>query len=75
MQYITEYLKITCMEDGKEVGCVTYPETENGVSYIFAGKNDIDIKLALNKLYSIFGIKKLLLEGGSVINGAFGVRS
>ena len=42
-----------------------------GVSYIFAGKDDIDINLALNKLYSIFGIKKLLLEGGSIINGAF----
>lgn len=42
-----------------------------GVSYIFAGEDDIDINLALNKLYSIFGIKKLLLEGGSMINGAF----
>ena len=42
-----------------------------GVSYIFAGKDDIDINLALNKLYSIFGIKKLLLEGGSIINGVF----
>ena len=42
-----------------------------GVSYIFAGENNIDIKTALNKLYSIFGIKKLLLEGGSIINGAF----
>ena len=42
-----------------------------GVSYIFAGREEIDIKLALNKLYSAFGIKKLLLEGGSIINGAF----
>lgn len=42
-----------------------------GVSYIFAGKNDIDIKTALIKLYKLFGIKKLLLEGGSIINGAF----
>lgn len=42
-----------------------------GVSYIFAGKDDIDIKTALRKLYSLFGIKKLLLEGGSIINGAF----
>ncbi len=42
-----------------------------GVSYIFAGENSIDIKTALNKLYRIFGIKKLLLEGGSIINGAF----
>jgi len=42
-----------------------------GASYIFAGKDDIDLKTALCKLYSLFGIKKLLLEGGSIINGAF----
>lgn len=42
-----------------------------GVSYIFAGKDDIDINTALNKLYDLFDIKVLLLEGGSIINGAF----
>ena len=42
-----------------------------GVSYIFAGAESIDVKTALCKLYSLFGIKKLLLEGGSIINGAF----
>lgn len=42
-----------------------------GVSYIFAGKNDIDINTALNKLYDLFDIKVMLLEGGSIINGAF----
>ena len=42
-----------------------------GVSYIFAGKDDFDILLAVSKLYDLFGIKKLLLEGGSIINGAF----
>jgi len=42
-----------------------------GVSYIFAGKHEMNLKLALDKLYHLFGIKKLLLEGGSVINGAF----
>ena len=42
-----------------------------GVSYIIAGDNDTDIPLALDKLYRHFGIKKLLLEGGSIINGAF----
>jgi len=39
-----------------------------GVSYIHAGS---DIPLALEKLYNFFGIKKLLLEGGSELNGAF----
>ncbi|MBQ8165283.1 MAG: dihydrofolate reductase family protein [Clostridia bacterium] len=41
------------------------------ISYIFAGNDDIDIDIALKKLYSLFGMKKLLLEGGSIINGAF----
>ncbi len=42
-----------------------------GISYIFAGEEKIDVKTALDKLYSAFGIKKLLLEGGSIINSAF----
>lgn len=42
-----------------------------GVSYIFAGKDDIDILLAVSKLHDLFGIEKLLLEGGSILNGAF----
>ncbi|WP_458407728.1 RibD family protein [Anaerotignum sp.] len=42
-----------------------------GVSYIFAGKTELDLSLALEKLKTLFGIEKLLLEGGSVINGAF----
>lgn len=44
---------------------------ETGVSYIFAGKDEMDIDLALEKLRKLFGIKTLLLEGGSIINGAF----
>ncbi len=42
-----------------------------GISYIFAGKNEIDVPLALSKLKKFFGCNTLLLEGGSVINGAF----
>ncbi|MBQ3379390.1 MAG: RibD family protein [Clostridia bacterium] len=42
-----------------------------GVSYIFAGERELDLRLALFKLRRIFGIKKLLLEGGSILNGAF----
>lgn len=42
-----------------------------GVSYIFAGRVAINIGLAMEKLYELFGIEKLMLEGGSVINGAF----
>ena len=42
-----------------------------GVSYIFAGKQELDLILAAKKLKTLFGIETLLLEGGSVINGAF----
>ena len=42
-----------------------------GIPYIFAGDAKIDIEEALFKLKSYFGIEKLLLEGGSILNGAF----
>ena len=42
-----------------------------GVSYIFAGKKEMDLPLALAKLQRYFGIRRLLLEGGSILNGAF----
>ena len=41
------------------------------IPYIFAGKTDIDVELALFKLKDIIGCEILLLEGGSIINGAF----
>ena len=44
---------------------------EIGLSYVFAGKDKIDLQLALEKLRSVFGIEKLLLEGGGNINGSF----
>lgn len=42
-----------------------------GVSYIFAGASEMNLELALEKLWSNFFINDLLLEGGSEINGAF----
>ena len=41
------------------------------IPYIFAGKTAIDVELALFKLKNIIGCNSLLLEGGSIINGAF----
>ena len=41
------------------------------IPYIFAGKTEIDVGLALEKLRQAFGCETLLLEGGSIINGAF----
>lgn len=44
---------------------------EDGVSYIFAGAGGDDLDHALDQLATIFGVKKLMLEGGGRINGAF----
>ncbi len=44
---------------------------EMKIPYIFAGETEIDIKLALSKLKKLVGAETLLLEGGSIINGAF----
>lgn len=42
-----------------------------GVSYIFAGKDTLDLTTAVEKLRDLFGIEKLMLEGGGVVNGSF----
>ena len=44
---------------------------ELGISYIICGENDIDLDKCLEKLRKKFGIKLLILEGGSLINGSF----
>lgn len=44
---------------------------EDGVSYIFAGPKGDDLPGAIAQLASVFGVRKLLLEGGGTINGAF----
>jgi riboflavin biosynthesis pyrimidine reductase len=44
---------------------------ERGVSYVFGGKRELDLRRVLRKLRSRFGIKRLLLEGGGKINGSF----
>ncbi len=41
------------------------------IPYIFAGEIEIDVELALYKLKNIIGIETLLLEGGSILDGAF----
>ena len=41
------------------------------IPYIFAGDTEIDMEEALFKLKAYFGIQTLLLEGGSILNGAF----
>jgi riboflavin biosynthesis pyrimidine reductase len=43
---------------------------ERGVSYLFAGARDVDLRLALEKIARLFGVRTLMLEGGGRINGS-----
>src|SRR5438874_557902 len=43
----------------------------DGVSYIFAGEQELDLGLALEILNRELGLERLLLEGGGGSNGAF----
>jgi len=42
-----------------------------GVSYIFAGKDSLDLPLAARKLKELFGIQSMLLSGGGVVDWSF----
>jgi riboflavin biosynthesis pyrimidine reductase len=42
-----------------------------GVSYLFGGRTQIVLRPVLSRLRRKFGIRRLLLEGGGKINGAF----
>jgi 5-amino-6-(5-phosphoribosylamino)uracil reductase len=42
-----------------------------GASYVFAGRDGLDLALAMERIGALFGVKTLLLEGGGGINGAF----
>jgi riboflavin biosynthesis pyrimidine reductase len=44
---------------------------QEGVSYVFAGKRELDLALTLEILNRELGIERLILEGGGKSNGAF----
>ena len=43
---------------------------ERGVSYLLAGRREVDLALALVKIGGRFGVRTLMLEGGGGINGS-----
>jgi riboflavin biosynthesis pyrimidine reductase len=43
----------------------------DGVSYIFAGETELDLAAALETLARDLAVKRVLLEGGGVVNGSF----
>lgn len=44
---------------------------EKGVSYILAGKENLDARVAVEKLYQYFGIDTMLICGGGTVNWTF----
>ena len=44
---------------------------KRGVSYILVGQKSLDCKLAMEKLYRLFHINKLLICGGGIVNYSF----
>lgn len=42
-----------------------------GISYIIVGENELDYSLLLEKVYTLFGIRTLMLGGGGVLNWSF----
>jgi 2,5-diamino-6-(ribosylamino)-4(3H)-pyrimidinone 5'-phosphate reductase len=44
---------------------------ERGVSYLLAGRDDVDLPVALEKIGARLGVRTLMLEGGGAINGSF----
>ena len=44
---------------------------ERGVSYLLAGREHVDLSVALEKIGERLGVRTLMLEGGGGINGSF----
>ena len=44
---------------------------DRGVSFLLAGSHDVDLRDALEKIATKFGVRTLMLEGGGKINGSF----
>ena len=42
-----------------------------GVSYIFGGRNALDLHRVVHKLYKLFGIRRIMVQGGGGNNGSF----
>lgn len=44
---------------------------QHDISYLFAGEDGRDIEKAMDSLNALFGIERIVLEGGGIVNGQF----
>ena len=58
---------ITILSEDVDLKYLAYLQ-KIGVSYIFAGEKNINLKIAMKKLKSLFGINKLMCQGGPKTN-------
>ena len=65
----TEYV-IEVLTENVSSGYLEHLRDRN-VSYIFAGKDELDLDLVLKKLHLLFNIKTLRIDGGGHVNGSF----
>ena len=61
---------ITILSEDVELKYLSYLK-KIGVSFIFAGEKTIDLKVALKKLKDLFGIEKIICEGGPATTQTF----
>jgi riboflavin biosynthesis pyrimidine reductase len=61
---------IEILSESVSNGYLAYLQNKN-ISYIFAGKENLNFVTALSQLHNLFRIKSLMLEGGGHINGSF----
>lgn len=61
---------ITILQENVSDAYIAYLR-QAGVSYVFAGKDSLDLPLAVRKLKEQFWIEKMLLSGGGVVDWAF----
>jgi 2,5-diamino-6-(ribosylamino)-4(3H)-pyrimidinone 5'-phosphate reductase len=65
----TEHV-IEVLTEQVTAGYIEHLKSKN-VSYIFAGKEELDLDQVLKKLHDLFNIKTLRIDGGGHVNGSF----
>jgi riboflavin biosynthesis pyrimidine reductase len=62
---------LICVVSERATGEYLATLREKDISYVVAGASEVDLPRAVGALGEHFGIRRLLLEGGGHINGAF----
>ena len=65
----TEHV-IEVLTEKVPAGYLAHLRSKN-VSYLFAGAETLDLEVVLQKLFRLFGIKTLRIDGGGHVNGSF----